>query len=97
MCNLVFYMGLVIFCLPSVKLIQEKGIMVNIIIATLATIMGAWLRLLTLLNDNFLFVLLFSIPPACTQVFFLNLISKVSTVWFPEQQRVIATAVTSGG
>jgi len=62
-------------------------------IACVTMIVGAWMRLLTAINDQFAYVILGQIVVMSTAPIYLNCISLLANVWFPDNERASAGAL----
>lgn len=64
--------------------------------AALGTTLGAWLRYLILKEtNNFYWLLVPTAFSACFQPFLCNGVSKLSTAWFGDNERALATTIGS--
>lgn len=55
-------------------------------IASLALVIGGWLRMAVTINDNFPVILIATIPIAVGQPFLINCSSRLATVWFGDKE-----------
>ena len=78
------------------KTLENSGLAVTFKCCAVANIFGAWARYALLdYFEDFRLVLLGQIVAAIAQPFLLNGVSKVATVWFPDDERALATTIGS--
>ncbi|TNV82999.1 hypothetical protein FGO68_gene1496 [Halteria grandinella] len=96
MCSLVFSISFIPFNFIAIKILGTLGLRTCLIIASLCTISGAWLRMAVQMSGgSFMFVIAGQVVIACGQPFFFNTISNLSSSWFGEKERVTAVTLMS--
>jgi len=64
-------------------------------VGSVISIFGVWARLIIGVVPHFYVILIATVPIAIGQPFYLNVASKLATVWFSDSERAIATAIGS--
>ena len=78
---------------PANYLIDNKGIVINVYIASVLLLIGAWVRMAV--NVNFYFVLGGQVIMSCGQPFMLAAPAKIAALFFGDNERAIATTIGS--
>ena len=78
---------------PANYLIDTKGIVIPVYIASVTMILGAWIRILV--NTNFYFVIGGQVLMAIGQPFMLSAPAKLAALWFGDNERALATILGS--
>ena len=76
---------------PSVYVVERWGLRVGTVVGISITTFGLWLR--CLVNVNFYTLLMGQITMAIGQPFLYNAPALVTSNWFPQKERSIATMV----
>jgi MFS transporter, FLVCR family, feline leukemia virus subgroup C receptor-related protein len=76
---------------PAVIALDKYGLKYGVVIGTVLTTIGLWMK--CLINESFVWVVIGQTIIAIGQPFLLNACSKVSANWFPENERLAATAI----
>jgi archaellum biogenesis protein FlaJ (TadC family) len=72
---------------------NKYGLRVTLMTGATFIMTGAWVRMLIVPTGNFGVVCLGSILTAFGQVCYLLSVSKISSIWFADNQRSISTAI----
>ena len=92
----VFLISTMLLPIVASQTLETSGLMKTFRGCAVATIAGVWMRYGALYyTDNFRYVIFGQILAAVAQPFLLNGVSKVSTVWFPDNERALATTIGS--
>jgi MFS family permease len=78
---------------PAVIALDKKGLKFGVCIGIILTSIGLILK--CLINKSFLYVIVGQTLIASGQPFLLNGCSKLSANWFPEKERLAATAIAA--
>jgi hypothetical protein len=72
---------------------NKYGLRVTLMTGATFIMIGAWFRMLLVPTSNFGMVCIGSILTAFGQVCYLLSVSKISSIWFADNQRSISTAI----
>ena len=78
---------------PANYLIDTKGVVIPVYIASVTLLAGAWIRILV--NTNFYFVIAGQVLMAIGQPFMLSAPAKLAALWFGDNERALATILGS--
>ena len=87
-CFMAFYLPM---NFPCVFVVEKFGLRLGIIGGIASTTLGLWVR--CFINQSFSFALIGQIIMALGQPLLYNSPAKVTTNWFPQKERAIATMV----
>lgn len=76
---------------PCVYVLEVYGLRMGVILGIVSTAIGLWCR--TLINVSFSYALLGNIIMALGQPFLYNAPGKVTSNWFPQKERPLATMI----
>ena len=76
---------------PCVYIIDRWGLRTGILVGIITMVVGMWVR--TLINYDFRFALAGNVIMALGQPLIYNAPAHVTTNWFPEGERPVATMV----
>lgn len=82
----------VIFNFPSIYLIEKQGLRFTTLFSVILQMVGYWIR--TIDNHKFAWSVLGQSIAAISNPFIFNMINKVSAIWFPVEERMLATTIT---
>jgi MFS family permease len=78
----------------SIYVMGRFGVKISIVIGTLLFMLGAWLRLFLFFSgDSFTVFYIGTFLAAGGQPFLMNLVSKISSIWFGDKERALASAI----
>ena len=76
---------------PSVTVLDRYGLRAGVTLGMGLTVVGIWLR--CLMNVDMTYAVVGQTIMAIGQPFLYNAPSKISAVWFPENERLVATSI----
>ncbi len=94
MVNLMSYSFMVLYLpmnFPCVYVVEKFGLRIGVIGGIVSTAVGLWLR--CFINTSFYIALIGQIVMALGQPLLYNTPAKVTTNWFPQKERPMATMV----
>jgi sugar phosphate permease len=91
--TLVFTLSVVPFSFPATRIIETQGIATPIRISSLLLIVGSWVRMLS--PYSFYWILAGQVIISLVQPLVQTIGPKIAAIWFGDQERAIATTVTS--
>lgn len=91
--SLIYMLTYVVLIIPSMWLLQRKGLRVSGLCGAILNCIGAWIKVAAVNPDRFAVLMLGQTVCSIAQVFTLSLPARIAAVWFGPNEVSTATAI----
>uniref|UniRef100_A0A6A7FVC5 Choline/ethanolamine transporter FLVCR1 n=1 Tax=Hirondellea gigas TaxID=1518452 RepID=A0A6A7FVC5_9CRUS len=93
-CSMLYMVTYIPLIFPGSWILQKKGLRFTVIMGSLGTMIGSWIKCASVSPDRFYVTFLGQFITACSQIFILSVPTRLAAVWFGSTQ--VSTACSIG-